>query len=223
VFFPRKEEWLLEWLVQRLGEKGDGSAAARCNPKFWGMLLKLLRASSHNSVTTILKKHSFLQAVGKTLSEGKALPATVAGDGLEDDENATDIDGGESYHTPREEPTSVESSVTEEGFSVADEKVEASLLRLLPGVYNVLSRLQEQSSSGVGRDSRVVAVLRGTPEFGAQILGSYFEACLVLLEAGKTVSEDWTRSILNVWKSCIWGNPNSKKASSLSFPASDRY
>jgi len=209
--------------VQRLGEKGGGSAAARCNPKLWGMLLKLLRTSSHTSVATILKKHSFLQAVGKTLSEGKALPAMVAGDGLEGGEDAMDIDSGESYHTPREEPTSVESSATEESFSAADDKVEASLWQLLPGVYNVLSYLQEQASSGVRRDSGVVAALRGTPEFGAQILGSYFEACMVLLEAGKTVSEQWTQSVLNVWKSCIWGNPNSKKASSPSLLASNQY
>ena len=187
------------------------------------MLLKLLRASSHTSVATILKKHNFLQAVGKTLFEGKALPAMVAGDEFESVENTTDTDGGESYHTPQEEPTSPESSVIEEGFSAADEKVEASLLRLLPGVYNVLSFLQGQASSGVGKDSGVVAALRGTPEFGAQILGSYFEACLVLLEAGKTLSGEWTRSVLNVWKSCIWGNPNSKKASSLSFPVPNRY
>ncbi|KAG0637847.1 hypothetical protein HOY80DRAFT_888893 [Tuber brumale] len=221
LFFPRKEEWLLEWLVQRLGEKGDGSVSARCDPKFWWMLLKLLRTSSHASVATILKKHSFLQVVGKTLSEGKALPGVVvAGGELEGDEHALDIDGGESYHTPREGPMSVELSGTEEGSPVADGKVEASVSKLLPSVYHVLSYLQEQASSRARGDSEVVAALRGTPEFGAQILGSYFEACLVLLEAGKTVSEEWTRSVLSVWKSCIWGNPNSKKASSLLFPLS---
>ncbi|CAZ84056.1 unnamed protein product [Tuber melanosporum] len=219
LFFPRKEEWLLEWLVQRLGEKGDGSVSARCDPKFWRMLLKLLRTSSHASVATILKKHSFLQVVGKTLSDGTALPAVVVGDEFEVDEDAMDIDRGESYHTPREELESVESSGTEEGSPVVDGKVEASVSKLLPSVYHVLSYLQEQASGRVRRDNGVVATLRGTPELGAEILGSYFEACLVLLEAGKTVSEEWTRSVLNVWKSCIWGNPNSKKASSLLFRA----
>ncbi|PWW77915.1 hypothetical protein C7212DRAFT_356767 [Tuber magnatum] len=212
VFFPRKEEWLLEWLVQRLGEKGEGNATARCNPRFWGMLLKLLRIPSHASVATILKKHSFLQVVGKTLFEGKTLPAVVVGYELGGGDDAVDIDGEESYHTPQEEPSSVESSGTEERVLVADSKIEASILQLLPSVCHVLSYLQEQASSGGRRDGGVVAALRGTSEFGAQTLGSYFEACLVLLEAGKTVSEEWTTPILNLWKSCIWGNPNSKKA-----------
>ncbi|RPA95951.1 hypothetical protein L873DRAFT_1696063 [Choiromyces venosus 120613-1] len=213
VFFPRKEEWLLEWLVQRLGEKGDGSARARCNPAFWRMLLKLLHDSSQASIATILRKHSFLQVVGKTLSEAKALPVAVVGGALEGGEGVLDIDGGEMYHTPREEPISVDSSGTEEGFSVTYGNVEASVSQLLPGIYNVLSYLQEQAFDGVKKDNGVVAALRGTPEFGAQVLGSYFEACLVLIKAEKNVSEEWTRSVLNVWKSCIWGNPNSKKAS----------
>lgn len=107
------------------------------------------------------------------------------------------------------------SSSTERGSSA--EITAPNLLELLRGVSMVLLYIQQNWAAG-SREGNVVTVLRGTPEIGAQILGSYLEALQVLVQCGLELGEKLTSAVVNVWRSCIWGNPNSKKVHDSDIP-----
>lgn len=226
VYFPQKEEWLLEWVVQRLREDDDAgapeyetpllpilslhitylisfNARARCNPEFWEFILHLLPAST--SAATILKKHNILQLISKTFYEAQLLHPAPVGANLGGDT----VMGGEEVYSTQEIISSPSSSSARLGSSVL-QATSPRLLELLTSVRMVLLYIQQNWTAG-SREGNVATVLRGTPEIGAQILGSYLEASQMLVESGLELEENWTSTVVSIWRSCVWGNPNSKK------------
>lgn len=101
------------------------------------------------------------------------------------------------------------SSPTERATSMM-EITAPHLLELLKSVGMVLLYIQQNWAVG-SREGNVVTVLRGSPEIGSQILGSYLEASQVLIQCGLALEEDLTRAVVNIWKGCVWGNLHSKK------------
>lgn len=70
VFFPRRNEWLLEWLAQRLKEdEGAAGRAARTSTECWDFLLELLRAADPPTVAGTLKRHGIVPLVAKVMEE----------------------------------------------------------------------------------------------------------------------------------------------------------
>lgn len=182
---------------------GYFSARARCNPEFWEFILHLLRASTSGGV--ILKKHNILQLIAKTFSDAAlSLPTARAMDFSGD----TIMMAGEidSIQNVVSSPTS---SSTERQQSKM-EMTAPDLLKLLNNISMALLYIQQTWAAG-SREGNVVTVLRGSPEIGAQILGSYLEASQLLVQCGLELDENLACAIVNIWRGCVWGNPNSKK------------
>ncbi|KAI5820155.1 Urb2/Npa2 family-domain-containing protein [Pyronema omphalodes] len=73
LFFPRRNEWLLEWLVQRLKEdEKEAGRAARAALECWSFLGELLEAVEPSVVAGTLRRHGFVPLVAKTMEEIKA-------------------------------------------------------------------------------------------------------------------------------------------------------
>ena len=73
VFFPRRDEWLLEWLTQRLREDdGEPGRRARCARECWEFFGELLRAVEPAVVAGTLKRHGVVALVAKTVEEAAA-------------------------------------------------------------------------------------------------------------------------------------------------------
>ena len=78
VFFPRRTEWLLEWLAQRLKEdEGASGRAARTAHECWDFLLELLRAVDSAVVAGTLKRHGIVPLVAKTMEAVRGEDAGV--------------------------------------------------------------------------------------------------------------------------------------------------
>lgn len=172
------------------------NARARCNPEFWEFILHLLPIPT--SAGAVLKKHNILQLISKTFSDAAALPValTVADLGGDTVMGEGEVDSTQQMVSPPASRVALAES--------------PKLLKLLKSVGMVLLYIQKNWAAG-SREGNVVTVLRGPPEIGAQILGSYLEASQVLVQCGLKLEENWTSAVVNVWRSCIWGNPNSKK------------
>lgn len=186
-----------------------GSTRARCNPEFWEFILRLLRSST--SAAVILKKHNILQLISKTFSAAAiSLPRAIdfSGDTIlmaQETDNTQDI------------ISSSTSSSTERETSTM-ERTAPGLLELLKSVGMVLLFIQHNWAAG-SREGNAVTALRGSPEIGAQILGSYLEASQVLVQYGLHLEENLTRAVVNIWRGCVWGNPNLKKVYCNNIPA----
>jgi hypothetical protein len=73
VFFPRRDEWLLEWLTQRLREDdGEPGRRARCAEECWEFLGELLRGVEPAVVAGTLKRHGVVALVAKTVEEARS-------------------------------------------------------------------------------------------------------------------------------------------------------
>lgn len=80
LFFPRRREWLLEWLVQRLKEDDDRDA--RTAAESWAFLAALLRTVAPAAVAATLKRHAIVPLVAKAMAEiGVEADAAGAGEG----------------------------------------------------------------------------------------------------------------------------------------------
>lgn len=161
----------------------------------------------------ILKKHNILQLISKALSEAALLQkrelTALRVQGKNED---IDMDHEEIYSTPKERLSSDSSASSPEQILLLL-RAPPRLQDLLASVSGVLSYIQGNLSAGKG-DGNIVVVLRGTPEAGAQILGSFLEASHVLIQEGIEIEEEWINTVVNVWRSCVWGNPQLKKVQS---------
>lgn len=176
----------------------------RCNPQSWKLILQLLPASG--SAGIILKKHNLLQLVSKTFSEAALLSVAATAVDLGCD---TKMIEEKVYRMSQQVLLPPSFRPVEREPKVAG-MTSAKIQELLKYVNAVLLYLQGNWATG-SREGNVVTVLRGTPEIGAQILGSYLEVCAVLAQSASELGEDWTSTVVNVWRSCVWGNPNLKK------------
>jgi hypothetical protein len=74
IFFPRRNEWLLEWLVQRLKEdEGESGRQARTAKECWDFLRELLQAVEPVVVAGTLTRHGIVPLVAKMMGEAKEM------------------------------------------------------------------------------------------------------------------------------------------------------
>lgn len=237
MYFPKKEEWLLEWAVQRLKEEEGESGVeyvtrsgwmgvevltkgvvgrARLSPRFWSFVYEVLVRTEREVAARCLRKHGFLQLVGMTIEECQKRDwashqrggATTNGDG---DVEMEDASSTEPWFSPEE-------------FTRRQEQIRArdlrSLGRLLGDIAAVVEYLQESTSAGFSSNGGVIPVLRGTPELGGQILGGYLNSLLQALAiSGKESQTVWaisqTKAMIGIWRGCVYGNADIKKVSSI--------
>ncbi|KAI5777208.1 Urb2/Npa2 family-domain-containing protein [Geopyxis carbonaria] len=69
-FFPRRNEWLLEWIVQRLKEDDDAPGyQARTTPGTWKFLNRLFESVGPADVACTLKRHGIVGTVARLMME----------------------------------------------------------------------------------------------------------------------------------------------------------
>ncbi|KAF8251268.1 hypothetical protein K440DRAFT_659035 [Wilcoxina mikolae CBS 423.85] len=74
IFFPRRNEWLLEWLVQRLKEdEGEPGRQARTAKECWDFLRELLEAVEPVIVARTVMRHGIVPMVAKMMEEAKGM------------------------------------------------------------------------------------------------------------------------------------------------------
>ncbi|KAL7275168.1 hypothetical protein RUND412_001908 [Rhizina undulata] len=198
VIFPRRGEWVLEWAVQRLREEEDGTA--RTNPEFWELLASILIQIDLSAAAGILKRQNFLQMLLKALDDAVKVFTNDDADGNVD---MSDIE--EIFSTPQESPRSSGSSTTERGSPGR-----YSRLRWFLREVSAVIELLQSSGKEV-----VVAVLRGSLEVGAGVLGGYLCLARRVIDAEERVENEWTRGMVGIWKGCVWGKGEFKKLASL--------
>lgn len=176
IYFPQRNEWLLEWLAQRLKEEDD--PAARASPESWRLLRNLLGAvGDWNAVAAILKRHSVVAAVARAFAElRKRL-------------------GEEEYATPREMALGQE------------EEEEEAVVQTLRGVMEVLETLREPAR----KNGAMIVATKMPVESSAALLGDFFAVCEVFLGRMISIENGWVDNVLWLWRSSVWGNPNTKK------------
>ncbi|KAF8477135.1 hypothetical protein BDZ91DRAFT_13366 [Kalaharituber pfeilii] len=216
IYFPRKEEWLVEWAVQRLREEeGDSGAEARLSSRFWRFLLDLLRKTDRALAAKCLRKHGFLQLMKMTLDEcrnmdwvKRTIPRVSAdSDMIMEDSSSTEVGSSPDEDTLRRK-------------QARNKKLSGSLGELLGDMAVVVEYIQDsisgRTTSGVG----IVPAMRGSPELGGEVLGRYLENIRLAL----ALSEDdgntkravsGIEAIVGIWKGCIYGNGDLKKCSSI--------
>ncbi|KAF8428230.1 Urb2/Npa2 family-domain-containing protein [Tirmania nivea] len=222
VHFPKKEEWLIEWAVQRLKEEeGDGGVEARLSGRFWTFLLELLRKTDWAVATRCLRKHSFLQLVGMTMEECHKRDWTkrkLWRSGKDEDGDAEmEMEIKDSIAT--ELGPAPKGDVIQRQQNRSGKRVE-SISGLLGDVAAVVRYLQESTAEATGFGGSAVLVLRGPPELGGQVLGGYLDNIHLGL-GDQSEEEELDRAItgieamVGVWKSCVYGNADLKKTSAV--------
>ncbi|KAF8545317.1 Urb2/Npa2 family-domain-containing protein [Trichophaea hybrida] len=79
IFFPRRNEWLLEWLVQRLKEdEGEPGCQARTAKECWDFLRELLEAVEPTIVARTVMRHGIVPMVAKMMGEAKGMAGETA-------------------------------------------------------------------------------------------------------------------------------------------------
>ena len=188
---------------------------ARLSWRFWVFLLELLKKTDRVVAARCLRKHGFLQLVGMTMEEcrkrdwakGKLWRGGNDGDGDGD----VEMEGSSAT----ELGSSPEGDVLQRQQSRAGERVE-SISGILGDVAAVVEYLQESASGAAGFGGSAIPVLRGPPELGGQILGSYLDNihCGLgdLNEEGElNRAIRGIEAMVGAWKGCVYGNADLKK------------
>ncbi|KAF3941193.1 hypothetical protein ABW19_dt0202154 [Dactylella cylindrospora] len=234
IFFPGKEEWFVEWLVERLGD--ETSPDGRLSSETWKLLLDLLNTSNLNvtSATTSLRKHKFVEILAKTLSDAVAR--------YESDENDTSLATSTSEDVDMHDAiSSASSSATEPGSPLlrgafgckVHPQVQRSRIRrsreaqgLLLVVFKVVELLESWLEKAPGENiespkrRRLVlsaAVLKGSPEIAASVVEAYFKLIYVMIQSLGDIEmiPNWTNSCQLIWKSASYGVSDFVKLASL--------
>lgn len=186
---------------------------ARLSGRFWAFLLELLKKTDRAVAARCLRKHGFLQLVGMTMEEcrkrdwakRKLWVSEKNGDGDVEMEGSSVTELG----------SSPEGDALQRQQSRPGKRVEL-ISSLLGDVAAVVEYLQESTSRATDFSGSAIPVLRGPPELGGQILGSYLDS---IHRGLGDLSEEQelnraTRGIeamVGVWKGCVYGNADLKK------------
>ncbi|KAJ6262168.1 hypothetical protein Dda_2973 [Drechslerella dactyloides] len=228
IFFPGKEQWLVEWLVERLDEPAS-SPDGRLSPEAWDILYELLTTPNLNTTAAAatLKKHKFVGILARTLSDAAARYKSA--DGRQVDGSAsTDV---EMHNAAATSPTS--SSATEPGSPLVriafcrqggSSRLERKnqvrqgqqIHTLFVSVFRVVEFLRtrfEKSAGGAVETSKrrrldlTTPVLKHSPETAASLLEAYLGLLDTMIQGLGYVDEaaGWTHSCLLIWKSCSHG------------------
>ncbi|KAK6516797.1 hypothetical protein TWF506_006683 [Arthrobotrys conoides] len=234
LFFPGKEEWLVEWLVERLedGTSSDG----RLSPDAWNTLYDLLNTLDLNltAASTTLRKHKFAGIIAKTLSEAAAKYSS------EEEESISSNNGTEDIEM-RDSASSTSSSATEPGspllrttYARANRhRIKREWTRrgqqvevLLSAVFRVVEYLKVRFEGGSGRDQTnpkrrrldlTTPIFKFSPETAAELCESYFKLLFIVVQGLGWVDGvvNWTALCQMIWKSCSYGVSDAAKLSSL--------
>ncbi|KAK6341055.1 hypothetical protein TWF696_009364 [Orbilia brochopaga] len=241
IFFPGKEEWLVEWLVERLDD--SSSLDGRLSPEAWDILYELLAAQNLNFTiaAATLKKHKFVAILARTLSDAVARYKCADDKSSPDDNN--NASGDVEMHNAATATSPTSSSATEPGSPVvrftfgrqgSSSRVERrtqvrqgqQIHTLLTSVFRVVELLRtrfERSPGGTIENSKrrrldlTTPVLKHSPEAAAVVLESYLRLLDVVVQ-GLGYVEDasgWTHSCLLIWKSCSHGISDAAKLVNL--------
>ena len=212
------------------------NVSARTSPATWELLLSLISSANISAtvVNSILRKHNFIDTIGKALSESVVLAQNVKIDG------AT-VKKDESSHIQLKnsseilETVSQTFSTTECGSlpikafltctsdtSDTELPVNERICKLLGAIFGVMTYLENgsvQPKASVGNTKRTKLeaaspVLHGSPEVGTNILKWYFELLVIASRSEQSLadsSDEWTIACISIWKSCIYGYSNFSK------------
>jgi len=133
---------------------------------------------------------------------------------------------GSSSHTETGSPIETHFRKTDRRFHKSIHQAQNDDLReLFMAITRVVIAIQNHSTNAesaleVGSRKRKIEkstpVLKGTPENGAEILGSFLTLSSILSHESvrdDLAIEEALLAFVSIWKSCIYGNANAKKAS----------
>lgn len=196
----------------------------------WHVLCDLLQSTSCAPTTAaaILRKHGFLQLLSNTLRNAVSRYSTEKSNlvtGMHIDVQQAPSEGSSS-HTETGSPI-------ETHFKRTDGRSRKYLQQgqnddprdLLMAITRVVAAIQNANTNGESspeaqnlkrKIEKSTPVLKGTPENGAEILGSFLTLSTVPRHGSiqdDLEMEEALFAFVSVWKSCIYGNANSKKVS----------
>ncbi|EPS43030.1 hypothetical protein H072_2979 [Dactylellina haptotyla CBS 200.50] len=234
VFFPGKEEWLVEWLVERLA--GEAASDGRLSLKAWNTLLDLLNSPNLNPnvASAILRRHKFVAIVAKTLSEAVARYQSNHGKPLYFNDGVEDTDMRDAASSASSSGTELGSPLVRTTFgSKANQQVKRDQIRrcqqaqmLLAAVFGVLEFIRLRYDQIVGRDlettkrrrlNLTTPIFKSPPETAANLCESYFKLIYILISSNHQFCETlaWTNICELIWKSSSYGISDAVKLASL--------
>ncbi|KAK6534287.1 hypothetical protein TWF281_005615 [Arthrobotrys megalospora] len=234
LFFPGKEEWLVEWLVERLED--EASSDGRLSPDAWNTLYDLLKTPNLNltSASATLRKHKFAGIIAKTLSDAVAKYSSEESGSISSNHDTEDVE-------MQDAASSTSSSATEPGSPllrttyarVNRHKVKREWTRrgqqveiLLSAVFRVVEYLKVRFEGGSGRDDTnpkrrrldlSTPIFKFSPETAAGLCESYFKLLFIVVQGLGWVggAVNWTALCQMIWKSCSYGVSDAVKLASL--------
>ncbi|KAK6357038.1 hypothetical protein TWF718_001369 [Orbilia javanica] len=234
LFFPGKEEWLVEWLVERLG---DGtSSEGRLSPDAWNTLYDLLNTPDLNltAASATLRKHKFAGIIAKTLSEAVAIYSSEEEESISSNHDKDDVEMHDSASTTSSSATEPGSPLLRTTYARTNRhKVKREWTRrgqqveaLLSAVFRVVGYLKIRFEGGSGRDETnpkrrrldlTTPIFKFSPETAAELCESYFKLLFIVVQGLGWVdgAVNWTVLCQMIWKSCSYGVSDTAKLASL--------
>ncbi|KAK6509515.1 hypothetical protein TWF481_004255 [Arthrobotrys musiformis] len=234
LFFPGKEEWLVEWLVERLedGTSSDG----RLSPDAWNTLYELLNTPDLNltAASATLRKHKFAGIIAKTLSDAVATYSNEEEEPISSNNDNEDVEMQDSASSTSSSATEPGSPLLRTTYARANRhKIRREWSRrgqqveiLLSAVFRVVEYLKVRFEGGSGRDETnpkrrrldlTTPIFKFSPETAAQLCESYFKLLFIVVQGLGWVGGvvNWTALCQMIWKSCSYGVSDTAKLASL--------
>ncbi|KAF3280770.1 hypothetical protein TWF970_002465 [Orbilia oligospora] len=234
LFFPGKEEWLVEWLVERLedGTSSDG----RLSPDAWNTLYDLLNTPdlSLTAASTTLRKHKFAGIIAKTLLDAVATYSSEEEEPISSNNDAEDIEMRDSASSTSSSATEPGSPLLRTTYARANRhRIKREWTRrgqqvevLLSAMFRVVEYLKVRFEGGSGRDQTnpkrrrldlTTPIFKFSPETAAELCESYFKLLFIVVQGLGWVDGvvNWTVLCQMIWKSCSYGVSDTSKLASL--------
>ncbi|KAF3918920.1 hypothetical protein ABW20_dc0105853 [Dactylellina cionopaga] len=241
IYFPGKEEWLVEWLVERLED--EASLDGRLSPETWDTLLELLKTPNLNltAASATLRKHKFVGIIAKTLSDAVVRYQGDDGSSLQNSHENEDVD-------MQDAASSTSSSATEPGSPLVritfGSKKQRQIKRdgtrrsrqvqaLLDAVFRSVELLKTRFETGLSRDIEnpkrrkldlTTPIFKISPEVAGALCESYFKLLYFVVQGlgeCENISK-WTYLCQLLWKSCSYGVSDNSKVTRI-LPAIEIY
>ncbi|KAK6363287.1 hypothetical protein TWF730_000727 [Orbilia blumenaviensis] len=234
LFFPGKEEWLAEWLVERLED--EASSSGRLSPDAWNTLYDLFSTPDLNltAAAATLRKHKFVGIVAKTLSDAVAKYSTEDGESISGSNDTEDVEMQDAASTTSSSATEPGSPLLRTTYArVNRHRIKREWSRrgqqveiLLSAVFRVVGYLKIRFEGGTGRDETnpkrrrldlTTPIFKFSPEIAAGLFESYWKLLLIVVQGLGWVDGvvNWTSLCHMVWKSCSYGVSDIAKLASL--------
>ncbi|RVD80674.1 uncharacterized protein DFL_008568 [Arthrobotrys flagrans] len=234
LFFPGKEEWLVEWLVERLedGTSSDG----RLSPDAWNTLYDLLNTPDLNLIaaSATLRKHKFAGIIAKTLSDAVATYSNKEEESISSHNDTDDIEMRDSVSSTSSSATEPGSPLLRTTYARANRhRIKREWTRrgqqveiLLSAVFRVVENLKARFEGGSGRDETnpkrrrldlTTPIFKFSPGTAAELCESYFKLLFIVVQGLGWIDGvvNWTALCQMIWKSCSYGVSDTGQLASL--------